>query len=117
MAVGSFFWASGFGFLAAASVLFGIGGGIAIPALMAMAVIQGNRSRAMGSVMAILTVAHSLGMLTGALLAGWMMDAFDLRQVFPLGALIMAGSLAGFFALTAETPPAGSPERRSTKMN
>ena len=103
-AVGSFVWATGFGYLVAASVVFGIGGGIAIPALMAMAVRRGSQSDAMGSVMAILTVAHSLGMLAGSLMAGAMMDAFDLRQVFPLGAFLMAASLGLFFTLTKRGP-------------
>jgi predicted MFS family arabinose efflux permease len=99
-AVASFVWATGFGYLATASVVFGIGGGVAIPALMAMAVIQGSKAGAMGSVMAILTVAHSLGMLVGSLMAGAMMDALHLRLVFPLGALLMAGCLVLFFFLT-----------------
>jgi MFS family permease len=99
-AVCSFFWADGFAFLVGASVVFGIGGGIAIPALMAMAVQRGSRAEAMGSVMAILTVAHSLGMLTGSLMAGAMMDVFDLRYVFPLGAVLMVASLVSFFSLT-----------------
>ncbi|MBW2369887.1 MAG: MFS transporter, partial [Deltaproteobacteria bacterium] len=37
-----------------ANVLFGLGGGIAMPALMALAVIAGNQTEAMGSVMALL---------------------------------------------------------------
>jgi MFS family permease len=102
-AVGSFTWADGFAFLVSASVAFGIGGGVAIPALMAMAVLCGYRSEAMGSVMAILTVAHSLGMLTGSLMAGMIMDAFNLRHVFPLGAFLMAASLISFYNLTKES--------------
>jgi MFS family permease len=102
-AVGSFVWATGFGTLAAASVAFGIGGGIAIPALMAMAVLQGSKAGAMGSVMAILTVAHSGGMLAGSLLAGAMMEALHLRQVFPLGALLMGASMIAFFVLSRKS--------------
>jgi MFS family permease len=73
---------------------FGIGGGIAMPALTAVAVMQGNRIGAMGSVMALLTTAHSLGMLLGAVMAGTMMDLFALRQAFLIGAACMsAGSI------------------------
>jgi MFS family permease len=72
-----------------ASVCFGTGGGICMPALMALAAQKGHRSDAMASVMALMTVAHSLGMLVGALLGGLMMDAFDLRFVFPAGAGVM----------------------------
>ncbi len=88
-AVLSFFWSSHFWDMVSASIIFGIGGGIAMPALMAMAVIKGNRIGAMGSVMAFLTVGHSLGMLAGSLLAGLMMDMVRLRYAFPMGAFLM----------------------------
>jgi MFS family permease len=76
----------GFGGLVLINLLFGIGGGVLMPALMAMALHKGAQKAALGSVMAILTVAHSAGMLGGAVLAGIMMDAFGLQAVFPLGA-------------------------------
>jgi MFS family permease len=72
-----------------ASVIFGLGGGISMPALMAMVVLKGNRFNAMGSIMALMTVAHSLGMLCGALVGGLMMDFFQLRWAFPLGGVVM----------------------------
>jgi MFS transporter, DHA1 family, multidrug resistance protein len=92
--------ANGFQDMFWASVVFGIGGGIAMPALMAAAVLQGSRADAMGSVMALLTVAHSLGMLVGSLMAGVMMDWFQLRQAFFLGALLMATGTVIFAACT-----------------
>ncbi len=82
-------WANGFQDLFLASALFGLGGGIAMPSLTAIAVREGNRIDAMGSVMGILTMAHSLGMLLGAILAGITMDYFELRHAFPFAALIM----------------------------
>ncbi|RTZ98876.1 MAG: MFS transporter [Deltaproteobacteria bacterium] len=91
VAIFSFVWATGFWGLFVSSLAFGIGGGIAMPAIMAIAVIKGNDVGAMGSVMAMLTVAHSLGMLAGSLLAGVMMDVFSLRYAFPLGGVLMAG--------------------------
>lgn len=84
-----FNWADGFGDLFIANVLIGIGGGIAMPALMALAVLKGNTTKAMGSVMGIITMAHSSGMLTGSLVAGLMMDMFQLRHAFSFGSLIM----------------------------
>ena len=86
-----------------ASVCFGIGGGICMPALMAIAAQKGARSDAMASVMALMTVAHSLGMLVGALLGGFMMDTFELRWVFPAGALVMLLGIGQFVATTLST--------------
>ncbi len=99
-AVYTFSHAQGFMDMFWASVAFGLGGGVAMPALMAAAVLRGSRSDAMGSVMALLTVAHSLGMLIGSVLAGIMMDWFELRQAFVLGALIMASGTTLFMACT-----------------
>jgi predicted MFS family arabinose efflux permease len=71
-----------------------------MPALMAMAVFKGNRSCAMGSVMAYMTMAHSLGMLSGALLGGMMMDQFQLELAFPTSALVMSLSTGLFLVGT-----------------
>jgi len=114
-AVYAFRHAGGFGDLFWASVAFGLGGGIAMPALMAAAVLRGSRNEAMGSVMALLTVAHSLGMLIGSLSAGAMMDWFQLRQAFVLGAAIMGIGTLLFLACTGRadlshgTVPAPAP--------
>ena len=99
-AVCTFTWATTFGDMVTASLLFGIGGGISMPALAALAVLIGNRTDAMGSVMALLTMGHSLGILVGAMLAGLMMDVFQLRQVFPLGTVIMGLGVGLFFVCT-----------------
>ena len=99
-AVYAFTLATGFWGLFAASVAFGIGGGIAMPPMMAAAVLWGSRSDAMGSVMAIITVGHSLGMLVGSLLAGVMMQWFELRQAFALGGLTMAVGIFVFIGCT-----------------
>jgi MFS family permease len=99
-AIFSFDWANSFGDLLLASVLFGLGGGIAMPALMALAVLKGNEIDAMGSVMGLLAMAHSLGMLAGSLLAGLMMDVSRLRHAFPSGAVLMMLCLGLFIVLT-----------------
>lgn len=95
-AVLSFQWANTYTDLLAASIVFGLGGGIAMPALMAVAVLKGHQTDSMGSVMAVLTVAHSLGMLIGALLAGLMMDWFQLGDAFSMGFWFMLAGLGAF---------------------
>jgi len=100
-AVFSFVWVEGYWGLVWASVFFGIGGGIAMPALMAIAVLKGSQTDSMGSVMAILSVAHSLGMLCGSLTGGLMMDLFELRVAFPLGAVVMAITVVLFLFRTS----------------
>jgi MFS transporter, DHA1 family, multidrug resistance protein len=99
-AVYAFTLATGFWHMFFASVTFGLGGGIAMPPMMAAAVLWGSRNHAMGSVMAIVTVGHSLGMLVGSLLAGAMMQWFELRQAFGLGALTMAAGIVVFLICT-----------------
>jgi predicted MFS family arabinose efflux permease len=92
------YWSSSFYDLVVAVIVFGIGGGISMPAIMAYAVIIGDEKKAMGSVMSIMTVAHSLGMLTGSMAAGLAMDFLSLRLSFPCGTLIM---LIGTFIFLA----------------
>ena len=99
-AIFSFEWADSFNDLVVASLFFGLGGGVSTPALMALAVLKGNATEAMGSVMGLLAMAHSLGMLTGSLLAGLMMDIFRLRQAFPSGGIIMILCVGLFIACT-----------------
>ncbi|MBN1932619.1 MAG: MFS transporter [Desulfobacterales bacterium] len=95
-------WAKDFWDLFWGNIFFGLGGGTAMPALMALAVLKGNQVKAMGSVMGLMFMAHSFGMLTGALLGGLMVDMFDIQQVFPLGAAIMAVGIFVFFARAYE---------------
>jgi len=96
----AFNWVKSFNDLFIANVFFGIGGGISMSALMALAVIYGNKSKAMGSVMGLLTMAHSMGMLLGALAAGLIMDIFQLRQAFSFGSIIMISGAVIFFICT-----------------
>jgi len=83
--------------LFAINCLFGIGGGISMPAATAKAVIQGKKMRVMGSVMGFLTMGHSLGMMCGALLAGIIMEFHRLQTSFYIGGWIMIASLIIFF--------------------
>jgi len=89
----------GFNDLLFSSILFGIGGGISMPALMALAVFKGKETNAMGSVMALITTAHSLGMLVGSLAAGLIMDMYRLSDAFYSGAGIMVIGMIFFLLL------------------
>lgn len=94
------FYAENFWDLVTAVCVFGLGGGIAMPAIMASAVIKGDEKKAMGSVMSVMTVAHSLGMLTGSMVAGLTMDYVSLKFSFPCGMAIMAaGTLTILFGM------------------
>jgi DHA1 family multidrug resistance protein-like MFS transporter len=110
LAVMVFTWAARFRSLIFISAVFGMGGGIAMPALMGLAVQKGAVTEAMGSVMALITLAHSLGMMLGALLAGSLMDWLQLKWVFPVGAGLMAIAVVIFAMLLRgglpEAPPA-----------
>jgi MFS family permease len=88
-----------------AGILIGIGGGISMPALMALAVIKGGQNTAMGSVMSLITMAHSLGQLCGAILAGLIMDYLSLRIAFPVGAGLVAAATL-FLLLVPDQEPA-----------
>ncbi|MBU2488263.1 MAG: MFS transporter [Proteobacteria bacterium] len=92
--------ANGFSGLFAANTAFGVGGGVAIPALMALTVVEGRRAESMGSVMALLTLGHSLGMLLGSLLAGLAADYISLSAVYPAGGLSMLAGTLFFLAWT-----------------
>jgi DHA1 family multidrug resistance protein-like MFS transporter len=80
--------------LYAASVIVGIGGGISIPSVMAMTVVLGRNQKSMGSIISIMIMAHSLGMIFGPIIAGLMMDIIDIRVAFAASAvIILAGTL------------------------
>ena len=61
---------------------------MSLPAIMALGIIEGQRVRAMGSVMDLLTLNHSLGMLAGPLVAGIIIGLFSIGTVFIFGAVI-----------------------------
>ncbi len=100
--------AASFGDLIFAVALFGVGGGISMPALMALAVIRGEEANAMASVMSVITVGHSLGMMIGSIAAGVAMDLIGLRNTFPCGMAIMAAGVLVFLLLNRQRhQPAG----------
>ena len=97
-----FRFSEGFYGLLVANTVFGIGGGVATPPLMAICVIEGNRNQAMGQVMGLLTLGHSLGMLFGAIIGGVMMDLFHLRTAFDAGAVVVLAGTLFFMAATRD---------------
>ncbi len=103
-AISSLRWAGGFGDIFLANCLFGLGGGICMPAHMALAVVSGNRTAGMGSVMALMALAHSLGMMGGAFLAGLVTDLSAVHYAFTWGALIMAAGVVFFVGCAVKSP-------------
>ncbi|MCP3898656.1 MAG: MFS transporter, partial [Desulfobacteraceae bacterium] len=81
--------------------IFGLGGGIANPAIMALAVLKGEKTKAMASVISLITVGHSFGMFVGSVVAGIIMDISSLSNVFPAGCLLMALGVLVFIILTS----------------
>ena len=96
-------FAKGFWGLFGSNVIFGLGGGIGIPSIMAISVIKGRDTSSMGSLMALLTMAHSIGMLLGSLIAGAIMDIFDLHMAFIFGGIIMAVGTGIFSILNGKS--------------
>ncbi len=97
VAVLSLIKASSFMEIVLVSGLLGLAGGISFPAVMAIGVIQGRQNDAMGSMMGLLAMAHSVGMLIGPILAGVLMDLFSLKATFFLGAGILSSGIIVFF--------------------
>ena len=100
LAVISFYylnWASSFGALTLANGLLGLAGGISFPAIMALGVIEGRRTGSMGSLMGLLALGHSTGMLVGPLLAGLLIDFFFTQVMFFSGAVIMCAGIMVFW--------------------
>ena len=70
--------------------ILGLAGGISLPAIMAIGVIEGRKLNSMGSIMGLLALGHSIAMLAGPLLGGLLLDFFDFGAIFLSGAMVMA---------------------------
>ncbi len=88
--------------LYASALLIGIGGGVSMPAILAMSVTMGKDKSAMGFIMSILTMGHSLGMLTGPVITGLLMDLVDFHTAFLGISIIMTVVTISTFFLTAD---------------
>lgn len=86
--------------LYAASILLGISGGISVSAMMAMAVFVGRTDKHMGSIISLITMGHSLGMMTGPILAGILIDLLNIHFAFMTLAVFMAAISLVFLPLT-----------------
>jgi DHA1 family multidrug resistance protein-like MFS transporter len=78
--------ASNFWQLLGICALGGLGSAIAMPAALALTVEEG-RKFGMGSIMAIFTMAFSIGIAAGSLLSGVIADYISINSVFYFGAL------------------------------
>ncbi len=83
---------SDFFYLIFLACLMGAGGALSIPAAMAIMATEG-RIHGHGSLMGLLNSAMSLGMITGPLLSGWIMDISGIESVFyVIGILTFIGT-------------------------
>ncbi len=92
-----FYHASSLAGLILANAVLGVAGGVSFPAVMAHGVIEGRKAEAMGSLMGLLALAHSVGMFAGPLLAGIYIDFFSLNGVFILGSVVLAAGTLFYF--------------------
>ncbi|HDM36754.1 MAG TPA: MFS transporter, partial [Candidatus Syntrophoarchaeum butanivorans] len=75
------------------NLLMGAGGAIAVPASLAMMADVG-RDDGMGALMGIYNAAMSMGMATGPIISGIIMDIMGIQEVFTLAGMIsLIGSL------------------------
>ena len=86
-------WPRGFGAFMLLMVIEGLASGMALPSLTALAVTNGRRLRAgMGTVMGLLGVAMSLGVILGTVLGGFLSDIWGFAAAFWVAG---AGAAAG----------------------
>ena len=75
------------------SCIMGVGGAVSIPAAMAVIAVEG-RTYGQGSLMGLFNSAMSLGMITGPLISGWILDTAGIEWVFFIvGFLTLAGTV------------------------
>ncbi len=83
------------------SCLIGIGGGFSVPSIMAMTVIAGKHFGAMGTLISLLTMSHSLGLILGPILTGLVIDVMEMEIAFMAGAVFMCAATVLVVPLTA----------------
>jgi MFS family permease len=87
LALGAFPFSSSFAHLLILNLLVGFAAGVAFPAHMAVAM-ENARGHGMGTVMSLLLTVHSLAMMVGPVLLGFIADHYSLGGVFYSGGLI-----------------------------
>jgi len=80
-------YASDFNQLLILNMAMGLAGAISLPATSALAVLEG-RKMGMGSVMGIFNMAMSIGLASGPLLGGLLMDSLGIYSIFIFGGVI-----------------------------
>ena len=92
--------AQGFRGILVAATLHGLALGFIMPSVMAAAVIVGREKKSMGTIMGLVSMAQSLGMLVGPVFGGMVMDVFHFSGVFSFGAFILlAGTMVFLLAI------------------
>lgn len=88
----------------AARLVFSVGSSIGMPALTAIAAIEG-REIGIGTTMSVLQSAMSLGMIAGPLLSGFLVDIYSLKPIFFVSSLITLMGTAAFWILQRSGEP------------
>jgi MFS family permease len=88
--------AGGFPGLLALNALMGAGGGVAMPAGLALSARLG-RSMGMGTIIGLTETGYSMGMIASPIVAGGIMDLWGLPSVFMAGGGITLAGAAGVF--------------------
>lgn len=103
----SLLWANTLTTLVLANLVLGFGGGMANPSLQTMVLFRGIKAGAKGSAMGLFGMGDSLGMLVGSILAGAVIQFFDIRHSFSLGSAMIALGLIVFLicAYTTKQDP------------
>ncbi len=111
-------WGGGFWGLLALNLLEGVGAGLTLPPLTALAVEQGRRLGAgHGSVMGLFTLALSLGVFAGPLLGGWLSDLKGSGLNFAAAGLMgLAGAAALAICPRGASPAAPAAERGAESL-
>ena len=82
--------------LCAGIILSGLAGGFIAPAVSALTVSEGKFQHAMGSVMGLVLMGQSLGIMFGPIVAGKLVDIFGISAAFLSGSLVAVFGLAMF---------------------
>lgn len=81
------------------NLLFGISGGISIPALTGILVQEGKYLGGMGTVMGVTVMVHSLGMFLGPTLGGLVAEGGHIHRAFVAGAILGLIGTISFWGL------------------
>ncbi|HID05700.1 MAG TPA: MFS transporter, partial [Armatimonadetes bacterium] len=92
-------WSRSFRELLLLNLLFGISGGLSIPALMGILVEEGKDLGGMGTVMGVTVMVHSFGMFLGPIFGGLVVDQIGIDGAFQAGAALSLVGVLGFWGL------------------